>query len=259
MPLDFFVLFSTTVAIFGNVGQANHAAANTFLDALAHYRQSLGLPAQTINWGAWSEVGAAAERQVGQTLTAGVGTISPAAGIAALQTLLGQNITQAVVVPLAWDKLPAGITTRPLVQELVEKVVESAPQTEAGGRSWLAQVQAETHPKKRHALLTQLVQEQLAQVLGFAAGQFTNWQAGFFELGMDSLTAMEFKNKLQSQVGQPLSPTLAFDYPQVESLVGYLASFFEEAPQVKEEPAAGLEQLSEDELASLLDAELEDL
>jgi hypothetical protein len=77
-PLDFFILYSSTAALLGSRGQANHSAANTFMDALAHYRQNRGLPALSINWGIWAQIGSAAARKADEwTLSQGVGTINP--------------------------------------------------------------------------------------------------------------------------------------------------------------------------------------
>ncbi|KMW70467.1 type I polyketide synthase, partial [Limnoraphis robusta] len=99
IPLDYFVLFSSAASLLGSPGQANHVAANTFLDMLAHYRQMLGLPGLSINWGAWSEVGAAAERQVTQHMSLkGVGTISPQQGLEILEELIAQPDPQVGVI-----------------------------------------------------------------------------------------------------------------------------------------------------------------
>ena len=107
MPLDFFILFSSQTGLLGNAGQANHAAANTFLDSFATYRQAHNLPALSISWGAWSEIGAAAEkvqREQQHLATQGQGFIDPDQGIQAFAHLLSQTDAHVAVLPIDWAK-----------------------------------------------------------------------------------------------------------------------------------------------------------
>lgn len=105
-PLDYFIMFSSAASLLGSPGQANHVAANTFLDTLAKYRHSQNLPALSINWGAWSDIGAAAKRKVGDTMSQrGIGAIAPDEGIEILEYLLTQPITQVGVIPINWSEL----------------------------------------------------------------------------------------------------------------------------------------------------------
>ena len=101
--LDFFVLFSSIAALLGSPGQGNHAAANAFLDTLAHLRRIQGLPALSINWGAWSEIGAAARHNVETRMRLqGIGTFTPQEGLVILGRLLGTTLTQVGVMPVHW-------------------------------------------------------------------------------------------------------------------------------------------------------------
>ncbi|HEY9405602.1 MAG TPA: type I polyketide synthase, partial [Pyrinomonadaceae bacterium] len=101
--LDFFILFSSAASLLGSAGQANYASANAFLDALAHERRSRNLPALSINWGAWSEVGMAAQKTRGGRLAArGFGNISPQQGVEVFEQLLGEDSTQVGVLPINW-------------------------------------------------------------------------------------------------------------------------------------------------------------
>src|SRR5262249_31316913 len=98
LELDFFVLYSSFASVLGTPGQANHAAANAFLDALAWYRRALGLPALSLDWGAWSDIGSAAERQVGERLkTKGSGALTPEQGLRLLELTWRSTTAQIAI------------------------------------------------------------------------------------------------------------------------------------------------------------------
>ena len=104
-PLDFFVLFSSVAAVLGSRGQANHSAANAFLDLLARERHSRGLPGLSINWGAWTDVGAAADRGMTERIAAqGLGSVTPSQGLLAMERLLALGCAQAAVLPIDWKR-----------------------------------------------------------------------------------------------------------------------------------------------------------
>ena len=126
LPLDFFVLFSSGVALLGGPGQANHAAANAFLDALAHHRQRLGLPAIAIDWGPWSTIGDAAAL-VGDRVRGGIGAIDPACGVATLGRLLAIERKSAPaqvgvfqIDVRQWRDTHIGIADQPLLADVSE-------------------------------------------------------------------------------------------------------------------------------------------
>ena len=104
--LDFFALYSSAASLLGSPGQGAHVAANSFLDSLAHYRQAKGLPAVSINWGPWSEIGSATGELVQRQMARqGIGAIAPEKGIEALSQILSQTFTsQLGVVPIDWSK-----------------------------------------------------------------------------------------------------------------------------------------------------------
>lgn len=212
LPLDCFVLFSSAASLLGSAGQANHASANAFLDALAHYRRSLGLPAVAINWGAWSEVGAAAQRMA--TLKGLEGVIAPQQGIAALGFVLSRALTQVGVVPLDRGRRARSDS---FFQELAP--AQQVQQATAPATT-LAQLRA-ARPHERYGLLEAHISATVAKVLGIR-NQFS-LDEGFFDLGMDSLTSVELRNRLQQSLGRELPSTLTFDYPTGRALVDYLA------------------------------------
>jgi acyl transferase domain-containing protein/NADPH:quinone reductase-like Zn-dependent oxidoreductase/NAD(P)-dependent dehydrogenase (short-subunit alcohol dehydrogenase family)/acyl carrier protein/trans-aconitate methyltransferase len=242
LPLDFFVLFSSATALFGSPGQANHVAANTFLDTLAHYRQTQGLPALSINWGIWSEIGSAtqATKQMQQR---GIEAIAPAEGIQILQHLMTQPLTQIGVVPINWQKFPIN---SPFFENFYPTNNPETSQTPLPNTDLLERL-SQLDKQAGYELLETYLQEQIAKVLGFPPHEI-NPQTGFFDLGMDSLTAIEFKNRLQTDLKITLPSTIAFDYPNIQTLAHHLNNQLQPTPE-----------LSTAEIAQLLAQQLEQL
>jgi acyl transferase domain-containing protein/acyl carrier protein len=227
LPLDFFVLLSSASSLLGNNGQANHAAANAFLDAFAHYRQAHQHPALSINWGAWSEVGAAAHlvrNQQAQMAASGMGFITPAQGVAAFAALLQQAAPQAGVVPINWRTYGQHEqTATPFYAEFAEAMrpptrpsVEAQPAPPASFRQPLA---AAT-PAQRKGLLVAHIQETVAKILALTALPAAT--VGFTDLGMDSLMAIDLRRRLERSLQLTLPSTLAFEYPTAERLATQL-------------------------------------
>ncbi len=278
-PLDLFILFSSIAAIFGPAAQANHAAANAFLDGLAGYRHALGLPAMSLNWGAWSQIGAAARKQADEQLgLKGVGTIAPEEGIALFAEALTHPVVQRILVPVNWSLLlPAGQPVPPLLTAFASAEQQQAALKGSSGR-FLEQIQGLPASEQQEALRLH-VKELVARVLGGSA-QSLDEQAGFFDLGMDSLTSVELRNGLQSSFRCTLPSTLLFKYPNIAQLVAYLTEVVLQPPTAvatppAERPAAvlltaaaastepppsgDLRQMSEAELQALIQSELGDL
>jgi len=198
--LDFFVLFSSAGAMLGQPGQGNYAAANAFLDALAHYRQAQGRPALSINWGAWAGEGFA-ESVGGKRLAArlallGISSIAPRQALEILEHLLGQNAHQVVAVPVNWKQYrefyPAD-SASPLLTELVRESAE-IPQA-AGHTSERRAAILAAEPVERRQLLQSYLSEQVARALGLSPSKL-DLQQSLSELGLDSLMAVELKNRI---------------------------------------------------------------
>ncbi|MBD2364812.1 SDR family NAD(P)-dependent oxidoreductase [Anabaena minutissima FACHB-250] len=260
LPLDFFVLFSSVASLFGSPGQANHAAANAFLDTFAHYRQQQELPGLSINWGVVTDIGAAAKRQAESWVKAkGIGTIAPHQVLAVLeQQMLAPASPQVGVVPVDWSKF----NISPFFQDLQPQAKSTEPSSQAG--EFLQQL--DTIPKGEHrAYLMNHVCTQVATVLGGNPTIAIDIQQGFFDLGMDSLTSVELRNRLQTSLGCSLPSTLTFKYPTVTALVDYLAgevlNLATPPPEtnVKNQDWEAVKQLSDDEVDASIAKEIAEL
>jgi len=220
-PLDFFILFSSAAAQLGSPGQSNHAAANAYLDFLAHWRRSQGLPASSINWGAWSEVGAAAARGAEQRMRAkGIGMIAPQEGLAVLERLMAELPVQIIVDPIDWPVFSAQAGWSPLLTEFVQRYRRSGAEIRGGFRERLAAAPW----VERRPMLEDFVRTHVALVLGRPDDAAIEVEQSFFEMGMDSLTSVELRNSLQQGLAAGLPSTLTFKYPSLKSLVSFLAA-----------------------------------
>ena len=199
-PLDFFILFSSAGSLLGQPGQGNYAAANAFLDALAHHRQAQGHPALCINWGAWAGEGFAAsvggKRLATRLALLGISSIAPKQALETLGRLLGQSATQVVAVPVNWKQYrefyPAG-SASPLLSELAREEDEVSRPAGRTGQRRDALLAAE--PAERRQLLQPYLREQVARVLGLSPSKLDVDQP-LSHLGLDSLMAVELKNRI---------------------------------------------------------------
>ncbi|MFM7173738.1 MAG: SDR family NAD(P)-dependent oxidoreductase, partial [Caldilinea sp.] len=218
LELDFFVAFSSMASLVGNPGQSNYAAANGFLDGLMQARRRVGLPGLSINWGPWAEVGMAA--QLGD-LPQGMSWISPQQGRLLFSYLLTrQSAAQVGVLPF--------------------RLSSAVPAKAVGLRAELAALAAAERLQRLNAYL----QDELAGVLGLDKSRAVERRARLFDLGVDSLMAVELRNKLQKGLDLQLHATLLFDYPTLEVLAPYLLDLLQlDLPQQEAAPAAQLREL----------------
>jgi acyl transferase domain-containing protein/NADPH:quinone reductase-like Zn-dependent oxidoreductase len=233
--LDCFVLFSSSAGVFGARGQANHAAANAYLDALAHFRKRLGLAALSINWGAWSGVGAAVRHGVVErSVSTGVTPIDPANGLRMLERLLHEDCTQVLVSKVDWRKwvqsYAAGANVDLLTQVLQAGASSPRPATSAAPKavkaadlasSWRETLLAAPEPRRR-PMLEARVEERVRAVLSMAGDYPIDRLRPLQEYGLDSLLSIELRNALSADLETRLSATALFDYPTLASLTDWL-------------------------------------
>ncbi|MGC4897652.1 SDR family NAD(P)-dependent oxidoreductase, partial [Micromonospora sp. DT31] len=228
-----FVLYSSAAGTFGTPGQANYAAGNAFLDALARHRHRSGLPATSLGWGLWTATSALTrdldEADLGRLARTGSLPLSTPEGLALFDSALG--LDHAALLPVKLD-LPAlreraGEQTVPaLLKGLagpVRRRVAAVPAATVDTQSWTARLAALDHADRRDALLT-LIRSEAAAVLGHSGPDAIGAENPFGDLGFDSLTAVELRNRLNVRTGRRLPATLLFRYPTPTALTAYLAA-----------------------------------
>ena len=221
--LDLFILFSSWAGLLGAVGQqlSGYSMANAYLDGLAHHRQALGLPALSLDWGDWAEIGLRTRSvQAGQRLLPESWTLTPEQGLTILHQLMDQQ-GQIAILPVPWldffDLFPQE-KARPFLKGVI-------PQTETVQLSptSLTKDWEVLPPSTRLQALKTHVQEQVAQVMGISSPASIDPHRGLFEMGLDSLMALEVKSRLETSLGQAIPAVVAFEHPTVEALATHLA------------------------------------
>lgn len=264
LNLDFFVMFSSAAALLGSPGQSNHAAANAFLDALAHHRRAQGRPALSINWGAWSDVGAAARRHVGEKVAAtGMGSISPQEGLRALERLIGERSVHAGVLPVQdWEKVLreyASGSQPPFLAEIPRRTRTTTAPAPPPELDVIAQMES-APSAERQRLLSRYVRQQALKVLGLDASQHIDAGQALNEVGLDSLMAVELRRAISAGIQRPLPATLLFNYPSIDALTRHLWSDVLALEAKSEAPAAvELDGLADDDLAAMFARKLQSL
>jgi acyl transferase domain-containing protein/acyl carrier protein len=228
-PLDFFVSFSSAAALFGSPGQSSYSAANAFMDGLVGYRRSLGLPALSIQWSAWAEVGMAAAQK--ELNLPGVQMLTPAQGGQILARLLGAG-GHIGVLPVDWARFGrqfAGGAVPPLLADLVRAsqagqsagLVESAenqhPESHPDRAKGLREQLALAEPAAREALVLGFVRQQVARIMRFDGDQ-VDMATPLLYLGMDSLMAVEIRDRIRAALGLEIELVALLEGMTISSL-----------------------------------------
>ncbi|MET8682465.1 beta-ketoacyl synthase N-terminal-like domain-containing protein, partial [Streptomyces sp. NPDC004647] len=228
LDLAAFVLYSSTAGVMGSPGQANYAAGNAFLDALAAHRQAEGLPGVSLAWGAWNQgagmTSGLGEADLRRAAEAGMPLLSVDQGVALFDAALATG--QAAVAPVRLDLsvLRAQGAVPPLLRGLVRTGARRTAVAGSGASAdvGLAERLSRLERAERYETLLALVRGQAALVLGHASGDGVDPARAFRDLGFDSLTAVELRNRLNTATGLRLPATMVFDYPTVEVLADHL-------------------------------------
>ncbi|WNI26192.1 SDR family NAD(P)-dependent oxidoreductase [Streptomyces sp. ITFR-16] len=238
IELDAFVLFSSVAGVIGNAGQANYAAANTYVDALAQHRRALGLPALSLAWGLWEQPGGMGGALGGADLAriarTGIAPLTADEGLALFDSALASGLATAVPARLdtsALRRLGDPDRVPPLLRSLVGLPARRpSAATGAGGgpavdtdgdAPWVRKL-AEAAEAERPRIVLDLVRAVVAEILGHPPNRPVPADRGLLDLGFDSLTAVELRNRLGAETGLRLPTTLLFDRPTATSLAGHL-------------------------------------
>ncbi len=273
--LDFFVSFTSAAGVLGSAGQAAYAAANAALAGEMASRRSAGQPGLALAFGAWGERGMAArlaEPIKKRMREGGLREIEPGEGAALLRAILerGAGAAEVALLPVHWPRFLArpGAAQVPLYEAFRGAAQPVAARR--GGPEVLLGKLAAAEPGDRPALIAELLASELAAVIGLGSPDEVDRSRKLSTMGVDSLLAVDLRNRLESSVGRKLPASLLFDHPTIEDLALHLSRELDKAsgaavkpvvpppaPSVTAEPLDAAELPSEDELTRRLEAQLE--
>ena len=241
MDLDFMVYFSSAAALLGISGQASYGAANSFMDALANFRRAHGLPALSINWSPWAQSGMVAS-QTDETRQHwkehGLLEIESTQGLEFLERALERKEVHIAMIPLHWQEFLAAHYALPW-PPYFSKLATATNQQQGDFLETLKKLS----PQQRREALIEKSRALVADVLGHDSEEEISLRDKFSDLGMDSLTGIELKNRLEKLLSCHLSATLVFNHPTLLALVDHLESKLFSEAQASSTP----EQLEEDD------------
>lgn len=245
LELDFFVLFSSISGVTGTPGQGNYAAANTFLDALAHHRRARGLPATSVAWGAWDGQGMAtrlSDADKTRFSRQGMDALAPAEGLELLEAAVMGGGALSVAAALDLQRLQRAMEEHgpapALFRSLFSRAAGGRSQgTSGGGGAGLRKVLGETAPEQHEAVVLEAVRAEVAKALEFSSPEDVDVSLPLQDIGIDSLTAVLLRNQLSDMTGLALPAKIAFDHPNLRSLGQFLLEKLQEAGLGSQEPA----------------------
>ena len=272
-PVEHFVLFSSAASIVGSPGQTGYAAANTFMNRLAHFRSALGLPATSLCWGPWADEGLAARAdRAGRLEGRGFAPIAAEDGIRVLDRALRANRAELAIMdfrPGAWRESFPASAALPFFSELPGEDPSSGSGMSGAGEDIIQRLGSAATPRQRRKLLESFLRREIGRVLRQAPERI-GADAPFGSLGLDSLMALEVRNRLEREIGRSLPITVVWNYPTVAELATFLGGLLEfplewDAPpapaaaEADDARAAELAAMTEENVLELLGARLRGL
>ncbi|WP_262701178.1 MULTISPECIES: type I polyketide synthase, partial [Streptomyces] len=238
LDLSAFVLFSSAAGTLGNAGQGNYAAANAYLDALAHRRRAQGLPAVSLAWGMWQQAagtgmtGRLGDADQRRMTRGGVAPLSPAEGMELFDTALRTDGPTALPIKLDLDALrtqAASGAVHPLLRRLAPAARRAAVPRATADQGLVTGRLTGATPEERERILLDMVQQEAARVLGHSAAATLDPDVLFTEIGLDSLMAVELRDRLAKRTALRLPPSFVFDHPTLRMLARQLRDELEKA------------------------------
>ena len=242
-----FVLYSSVAGTFGTAGQANYAAANTFLDALAAHRRAAGLPAVSLAWGPWElgMAGALGEADLARFRRAGLVPVPAATGTALFDAALGQD--RALLVPAVLDR--AGLREQDAVPAVLRGLVgPRRPRVEESSEPPVMRRLAALPAEERADEMLEVLMGTSALVLGYPSTDDLDGDMSFKEIGFDSLSGVEFRNHVKKDTGVEIPATIIFNYPTPAALAVHLVDrmFGGDSPAPGEPDEAATDETDEE-------------
>ena len=241
LDVDCFVMFSSAASLLGNRGQANYAAANSFMDAIARQRKLAGLPALSINWGPWASVGMAQSNStISRQLSAqGFTALSTQLALQALGNCLLGTRTQVGVIDCQWDQyLQSAEQLESFLSKVATAPIRTQEQQRQGAQSALVGQFAQATIAERLSLLNTIVNNQIRKILGLAESMAVPEDHALTDQGFDSLMAVQLTNAIGRMLGQRLPVSLVFNHPSPKALSLYLLDLINSQLTTPEQAAA---------------------
>ena len=226
LSLDFFVLYSSAASVLGSPGQSNYATGNSYLDGLAWYRRSLGLPAISINWGPWTE-GMAADPMIAKRLALqGITALSVLEAHDAMEKMIVGNLVQTTVMDVDWRRMVMGLGNE--TPSLLDGLAPARRRSQGGDSEFVAKLK-KMQPAAARELMVKTIGEQLQTIL--STPELPQTDRPLIELGLDSLMAVEFGTELQMMLGDgfAVAPTMLFDHPTVDAISDHVLELIGES------------------------------
>jgi polyketide synthase 12 len=234
MELDFFVMFSSISSVMGTPGQGNYAAANAFMDALAHLRSAKGLPATSVAFGLWEGNGMAAglsEFDRARFAELGLDRLAPDEGLELFELAARSGLPLTMAAALDLNRVQHYFEDRSGVPPLFRALLNSNADggSQAGGGTDLRKLLGEASPEEYPAVVLSTVRAEVAKTLGFASPEAVGVDLPLRDIGFDSLSAVLMRNRLANLTGLALPAKIAFDHPNLISLSDFLLAKLLEA------------------------------